>query len=263
MSSAGIDDGFSALRRSAFGSDSCRQRFVEGTRSLLNRLDGCGRDIEFDLFKLLRAIEWYLEQDGGATQRSGEFEHELVSLRARLIDALVQRNTGLVFSMIKRGHVAEVDRDDLISHGLWTLLQSVLRFDPWRGYRFSSYACTAIGNGFRLLVRKNRLNRSRLAQLRARQRRPIHSDQRETDADREIMMERLQKTLAENHAELSEVERYVLDRRLLGTDVRPATLEAIGDSLELSKERVRQIQLMGLAKLRGFVAKGGAMSAVI
>jgi len=258
-----IVDGFDEFNRKSFGSGKCRQRFFESTRSLLSTLDAQGRGIELDLFKTLRAIEWYIDQERDSSAAADEIGKEFAALRAQLVDALVQRNTGLVFAMIKRRQVTDVDRDDLLSHGLWTLLQSVLRYDPWRGFRFSSYACTAISNGFRLLVRKNQLNKTRIARLGTIQSRVYDTDEREANVDREITIERLQKTFEENHAELSSVERYVIDRRLLGTDTRPATLEAIGDTLALSKERVRQIQLMGLAKLRVFVARSGAVSQVI
>jgi len=56
----------------------------------------------------------------------------------------------------------------------------------------------------------------------------------------------------ENLANLSEAEMFVLDRRFsLSEDTcQPMTLQQIGQHLDLSKERVRQIQKKALGKVR-------------
>jgi len=254
-SSASVPDSLDAYCLNAFGNASCRRRFRKRAECELGEIDAGGREAELALFKMLRAVEWYIEQHRDAPSQPGGIGKEFALLRARLVDALVKQNTGLVYAMIQRRQINDVDRDDLISNGLWALLQSVSGFDPWRGFRFSTYACTAIANSFRLLARKHQLNHSHLARLKTVQSRLPRTDANEADLDREIMAEQLHRTFHANHAELSGVERYVIRRRLLGTDRRAATLEAVGNSLALSKERVRQIQLVGLEKLRLFVAR--------
>ena len=57
--------------------------------------------------------------------------------------------------------------------------------------------------------------------------------------------------MRDNRAELSEVERSVLQKRFPNEDVDPRlTLDRIGRQMRVSKERVRQIQLSALHKLR-------------
>ncbi|EKE16875.1 MAG: hypothetical protein ACD_10C00750G0001 [uncultured bacterium] len=57
-------------------------------------------------------------------------------------------------------------------------------------------------------------------------------------------------------AQLSERQRVVIERRygLNGADV--ATLDVIATDLELTRERVRQIQIEGLDRLRKIIKRG-------
>ncbi|MFQ5841337.1 MAG: RNA polymerase sigma factor RpoH [Thermodesulfobacteriota bacterium] len=50
-------------------------------------------------------------------------------------------------------------------------------------------------------------------------------------------------------AKLSERERYIINHRIMSDD--PLTLREIGDTLQLSRERIRQIEKEALTKLRG------------
>lgn len=56
---------------------------------------------------------------------------------------------------------------------------------------------------------------------------------------------------------LSENERTVLRLRLGLDGEEPMTLEAIGQRMGLTRERVRQIEAAGLKKLRGLLASRG------
>ena len=58
-------------------------------------------------------------------------------------------------------------------------------------------------------------------------------------------------------AQLTERQRQVIERRygLNGTDV--ATLDALAGELGLTRERVRQIQIEGLDRLRSIIKRGG------
>ena len=57
--------------------------------------------------------------------------------------------------------------------------------------------------------------------------------------------------------DLAPNERTVLRRRFGLEDDEPETLEAIGQRLNLSRERVRQIEMAGLRKLRGLLGARG------
>jgi hypothetical protein len=71
------------------------------------------------------------------------------------------------------------------------------------------------------------------------------------DDQRALFEERLQRILDLEHAALTDVEKSVLSRRFPAQEGRERqTLEDIGRQMRVSKERVRQIQLSAISKLR-------------
>jgi RNA polymerase primary sigma factor len=70
------------------------------------------------------------------------------------------------------------------------------------------------------------------------------------DTDERILRESFTQALGDALAELPERERRVLELRFGLHDDQPKTLREIGDILELSRERVRQIESRALNKLR-------------
>src|SRR5262249_2872860 len=66
-----------------------------------------------------------------------------------------------------------------------------------------------------------------------------------------LFTERLDHILRENQADLTGVERMVLEKRFpREEEAERLTLDMIGRQMRVSKERVRQIQLSALSKLR-------------
>jgi len=70
------------------------------------------------------------------------------------------------------------------------------------------------------------------------------------DTDERILKESFTQALRDALAELPERERMVLELRFGLHDDQPKTLREIGDVLDLSRERVRQIESRALNKLR-------------
>jgi RNA polymerase primary sigma factor len=70
------------------------------------------------------------------------------------------------------------------------------------------------------------------------------------DAQTELYVERLNRALNDNLGALTELESKVLEQRFPTTSEQRLTFREIGDSIGLSKERVRQIQNIALNKLR-------------
>lgn len=66
-------------------------------------------------------------------------------LRSR--DRMVESNVRLVFSVAQRYRLTELDRDDLIQEGIVGLQRAAEKFDPARGYKFSTYAYWWIRQG--------------------------------------------------------------------------------------------------------------------
>lgn len=231
--------------------------------------EGTGRlrpDEETLLFKQLHSCGHRLSElyrvasndglRGSIKQRYGHWAQRYHRIRARLIES----NLGLVYDMISRCRFEVLDRDELTGEGMMALLRAVDTFDPWRGYRFSTYACNAIIRAF-----------SRSSMQESRRRRRITggfeeelevSDAPETahTNQRELFAERLQQILRLDSAVLNDIEKTVLARRFPLEEDRPRqTLSEIGAQMRVSKERVRQIQLSAIAKLRRALAEDGIL----
>ena len=158
----------------------------------------------------------------------------------------MEQNLGLVYATIKRFGTSGLEQDDLRSEAYVALVRAVEGFNPWLGYRFSTYAWSAISRSLIHVARRTHQHRIRF---------PVELDETRDEPDRvddghELYADRLNLALDENLAELTERESMVLGRRF-PTDGGPGlTLVEIGKDIGLSKERVRQIQKSALTKLR-------------
>ena len=162
-------------------------------------------------------------------------------------DYLVERNMPLAHSMLARFGTRGRDRDDLLSEAMFALVQAVERFDPWRGFRFSTYACHAIR---RAMMRSSKSTR-RYRRLFPVQHNPSLECPQEASTAGSLCVARLQRTLHDNLGKLTELESEVLFKRFpIDQDLRRLTLQQVGKVVGLSKERVRQIQNRALSKLR-------------
>ncbi len=161
---------------------------------------------------------------------------------------IVKRNLGLVYSTLARflQTARGIDEDELRSEGLFALLRAVERFDPGRGFRFSTYACT--------IIRRALMNR--IATERDHRRRfPMHHDETferppRSEAAIELALERLGKLLKRNGGELTTRESQVLAERFPADYGPRPTFAQLASTIGVSKERVRQIQKSALDKLR-------------
>lgn len=231
-----------------------RRQWIERAEELIGSSATLDAEGETVMFKAMHACAFEaarLRNSARATASRTSEVRRFLGRRQAIQDELVHCNIGLVYEMRRRARVANVDSDDLNSEGMWTLVQSVNHFDPWRGYKFSTYACTSILRAYLLLAKKARRRVDQVGLL------PEEADPRTRivdvrfDLDTQVLVSRLRRALEENTANLTSTERFVIERRVLhASSDKPDSLEAIGRLFELSKERVRQIQLMAIAKLR-------------
>jgi len=230
-----------------------RAKLLAFARELVRRhaLEGLG---EAEPFKALHAALY--ELDVLLEQGCGPGDHnvdELVTLYDGLCDLLYQGNLGLVYDMRGRTHIGRLDPSDVESDGCLALLRAVRTFNPWLGFRFSTYACRSIQRAFHLLGRR-RQQQSRLMHEKIR----LTQNEEHPEVDATAVpssdgpgIERLRRILVDNEADLTAAERLVITQRFLVDEGRrPATLNTVGTMLKLSKERVRQIQVSALDKLR-------------
>lgn len=193
-----------------------------------------------------------LAENGGADSPAAV--REMIGWLKRVLhmrDQLVNANMPLVLAMAKRTRLSNVDFSELISEGNMALLRAIDKFDAGRGFKFSTYGCRAILKAF-----------SRASSMRSRyhERFPTEFD---PDMERSDMLqtrrhqveqdctEQLRQILDNNTAQLSSIEMVIIRERFpLEPDVKAGTLEEVGKRVNLTKERVRQIQNSALRKIR-------------
>ena len=173
---------------------------------------------------------------------------------------IIQSNLRLVVSIAKR-HLsggAAANLFELVSDGNIALMRAVEKFDYARGFRFSTYASWAIMRSYARSVPEAMTHTDRfrtghdevLASTR---------DYRAVESSVESPQEHLRSTLADSLAELDDRERSIVERHFgLGDADSTRTLDEIGREFGISKERVRQIELRALKKLRNTLGDRGA-----
>lgn len=168
-----------------------------------------------------------------------------------LREYLVEQNIGLARWMVGRFTNTSLDAEDLASEAFIALTRSVDRFNPWVGYKFSTYASNAIS---RAISRKGDQERRYRTRFPATHNETVERPTEPMDLNAELQAERVQHVMRQNLADLTLLEAKVIADRFYRRPERPMTYRAIGATVGLSKERVRQIQNVALEKIRGVMA---------
>ncbi len=214
------------------------------------------REQEIDLFRRYNYLKYRVAQERHQLKLSKIDARLLAQLEGYLEEAeeirktLVEANLRLVVSIAGKHTSNDAGFLELVSKGNFALIQAVEEFDYTKGFRFSRRASLDIAKEYaKVSGRSTELTPKRAASLAN-----IQRDLRGTTADVSAI-ERTRQSLAEViREELDEREQHVILHHfgLIGSSIRKntKTLKQIGDELGLTKERIRQIELTALQKLR-------------
>ncbi len=163
---------------------------------------------------------------------------------------LIRSNLRLVVSIAKRYLKANAGFFELVSDGNISLIRAVEKFDYARGYKFSTYASWAILKNFARSVpaEHQRLDRFRTGHdevfaQSSESKGSFFIDEHMNTTQRAVIRELME--------ELDGREQKVIACRFgLSEGEEPETLEQVGSRLGVTKERVRQIEVRTLEKLR-------------
>ena len=282
----------------------------------IGRVDLLTQEQELTLARLVQRREQLLRQGEPDKDEPGEGELDEVAAKERRLallrgkrakERMIQANLRLVVSVAKKYQRRGMDLLDLVQEGTLGLERALERFDPTRGFRFSTYAYWWIRQGItRALASQSRtirlpvhfiekLNRIKRAQreLSARLGRlpcvaeiaqelnlsealiretllqlpkPVSLEARvgkehdmqlgdlledgHSTPEQELAREQLHNDLEALLEDLSSREAEVIRQRFGLVDDTPRSLTEIGAAMQLSRERVRQIESRALLKLR-------------
>jgi len=172
-------------------------------------------------------------------------------------DKIVHANLALVPAMAKRMRSTDIEFTELVSEGHMAILRAVEKFDVSRGFKFSTYACRSILKSFSRMAEKNARDHAKMpVPYDSSFDRSDHLEQVREDTRRDYEYT-VREIVYRNLAGLSKLERGIITRRFgfYSKDGKTATLRDLGKSIGLSNERVRQVQNVGLAKIRKYMGK--------
>lgn len=179
--------------------------------------------------------------------------HELIRwhrLSIRLRNLAVRFNLRLVLSVIGRMRRQHVEIVDLISEGNVALMRAVENYDPSRGLRFSTYAWKAITNSLRRCHATDGRHRQRFGAtfdetLEGGSPTVAAHERHEAGCSDEVG-----RILSENRAGLTGLEDTVIRYRFGFAGGEGMTLDQVSQVVGRTRERVRQVQLSAMAKIR-------------
>jgi RNA polymerase primary sigma factor len=177
--------------------------------------------------------------------RIEELQHEANVVKDQLINA----NMRLVASITKK-HAAQTDNFfELMSDGNMSLIRAVEKFDYSRGFKFSTYASWAIMKNFARSIPDDKHRRERFL-TGCDEVFEVKPDARSDEHEIVATHERATHSVNRLLEYLEPREREIIRMRAGLDGTEGLTLEQIGQQKGITKERVRQLHVRAMKKLR-------------
>lgn len=200
------------------------------------------------------AIRDELSQDRPSRKKLSQAEDALAE-SAAIRDRILQSNTRLVMSVVKKFVTPQQSFDELLSDGIYSLMQAAEKFDYDRGFRFSTYAYRAIARNTYRKINDRQKENARCA-LNSEEAVLGAADESGSSSVYDEAWDRLRGLLGQMMDRLDRRERFIIrSRYALGAHRKVRTFQCLADKLGVSKERVRQLEQRAVAKLQAFAAE--------
>lgn len=204
---------------------------------------------EQSLFKAMNYRKFQANRLAGDAANCDRIEvllHEAQAIREHLIKA----NMRLVISIVKKFTSAQITFDEMLSDGLVALMNCVDKFDFDRGFRFSTYAYRSIARELYRSVNADKLLSSVISQD-GTEWSLEPADEQSSSAVRDGFWSHLREKTGAMIKQLDRRERFIIRcRYALGSHRKVKSLQFLADKLGVSKERVRQLEIRAVGKLR-------------
>ena len=220
-------------------------------------------DEERELFRTMNYLKYRANSLRSTLKENRPSIRKLDQIDALLTKAeairneIVSANIRLIVSIVKKFSDDNNPFDDMLSEGISSLLNAVEKFDYDRGFRFSTYATMVVRRQIYRSIQRAHKNRTRFVTGQPE----VLDDQensRGLTPDAESGLQDVDHHLSTIMGHLDEREQLIVSARYGFIDLGvKATFSNLGRKLGISKERVRQLELRAVEKLRSVIGELG------
>lgn len=170
---------------------------------------------------------------------------------------IVSANTRLIVSIVKNYADEKNPFDDVLSEGISSMMKAAEKFDYDRGFRFSTYATMVVRREIYRTIQRSHRTRIRFVTGQAE----TLEEQEQIGSvvsPSESQLQRVDDHVSKIMEHLDDREKLIVAARYGFIDLGvKATFLNLGNRLGISKERVRQLELRAIEKLRNVIGEMG------